>query len=79
MALACLVNIASVRSEWSVCEMCVCMLFLSISVDVDGRGAHVSSHSCELLLSSVLMFFLRSMLTSDDGPESVEVVHNVAM
>ena len=53
------------------------MLFLSMSVDVDGRGAHVRSHSCELMLSSVLMFFLRSMLTSDDGPESVEV-DNVA-
>ena len=79
MALACLVNIASVRSEWSVCEMCVCMLFLSMSVDVDGRGAHVSSHSCELMLSSVLMFFLRSMLTYADGPESVEVLCCVAM
>ncbi len=39
---------------------------------------HVRSHSCELLLSSVPMFFLRSMLTSDDGPESVEV-DNVAL
>ena len=54
------------------------MLFLSMYVYVDGRGAHVSSHSCELLLSSVLLFFLRSMLTYDDGPESVEV-DNVAL
>ncbi len=39
----------------------------------------MSSHSCELLLSSVLMFFLRIMLTYDDGPESVEVVGCVVM
>lgn len=56
-----------------------CAYVVPEHVDVDGRGAHVRSHSCELMLSSVLMFFLRSMLTSDDGPESVEVVCCVAM
>ena len=57
-----------------------CAYVVPEHVDVDGRGAHVSSHSCELLVSSVLMFllFLRSMLTYDDGPESVEV-DNVAL
>ena len=48
-----------------------CAYVVPEHVDVDGRGgAHVSSHSCELLVSSVLMFFLRIMLTYDDGPES---------
>jgi hypothetical protein len=51
-----------------------CAYVVPEHVDVDGRGAHVSSHSCELLLSSVVLFFLRSMLTYDDGPESEEVV-----
>ena len=47
-----------------------CAYVVPEHVDVDGRGAHVSSHSCELLLSSVVLFFLRSMLTYDDGLES---------
>ena len=55
-----------------------CAYVVPEHVDVDGRGAHVSSHSCELLVSSVLMSLLRSMLTYDDGPESVEV-DNVAL